>query len=113
MVPKAGHIPYAEKLDDVDVGDHQFRHAQRLSANAIATEAIMKVTMFHLMPYPRLPDEVIDAARQLLGHACPTRTTTRRSATTTYNRYLDELELCDELGFDGIASTSIIRRPTA
>ena len=30
-----------------------------------------------------------------------------------YNRYLDELELGDELGFDGCASTSIIRTPTA
>jgi alkanesulfonate monooxygenase SsuD/methylene tetrahydromethanopterin reductase-like flavin-dependent oxidoreductase (luciferase family) len=62
----------------------------------------MQVLNFHLMPYPPLPDAVYDAHDSawvtlpnshydpVVGHA-------------TYNRYLDELELCEEVGFDGIA----------
>ncbi len=61
----------------------------------------MQVMMFHLMPYQGLPDAVVDGAKSnwvtlsnseydpAKGHAL-------------YNRYLDELELCDELGFDGV-----------
>ncbi len=62
----------------------------------------MKVFMFHLMPYAaldmeererhpsawvNLPNRLFDPA---VGHAL-------------YNRYLDELELASELGFDGVA----------
>ena len=61
----------------------------------------MQVLNFHLMPYPPLKDERLydksawvtlsnEHYDEKVGHA-------------TYNRYLDELELCDQLGFDGIA----------
>ena len=36
------------------------------------------------------------------GPGCPTRSTTPRTGHELYNRYLDELVLADELGFDGV-----------
>jgi len=62
----------------------------------------MKVTMFHLMPYPPLPDEVI-AARDSYWVTMPNTYYDPKVGHETYNHYLDELELCDELGFDGVA----------
>jgi alkanesulfonate monooxygenase SsuD/methylene tetrahydromethanopterin reductase-like flavin-dependent oxidoreductase (luciferase family) len=60
----------------------------------------MRVLNFHLFPYPPLPDEVYAKSAwvtlsnahydEKVGHA-------------TYNLYLDQLELCDQLGFDGVA----------
>jgi alkanesulfonate monooxygenase SsuD/methylene tetrahydromethanopterin reductase-like flavin-dependent oxidoreductase (luciferase family) len=61
----------------------------------------MKFTAFHLMSYPLLPDDFkrkhrsvwVDIPRDLydpkVGHRI-------------YNQYLDQLELADRLGFDGI-----------
>ncbi len=61
----------------------------------------MRFYVFHLMPWPYLPDnfrEIHDTAwvvcgnelyDPVLGHG-------------VYNRYLDELELADQLGFDGV-----------
>jgi alkanesulfonate monooxygenase SsuD/methylene tetrahydromethanopterin reductase-like flavin-dependent oxidoreductase (luciferase family) len=60
----------------------------------------MQVLNFHLFPYPPLPDELYAKSAwvtlsnthydEKVGHA-------------TYNLYLDQLELCDQLGFDGVA----------
>jgi len=60
----------------------------------------MQVLNFHLFPYPPLPDELYGKTAwvtlsnahydEKVGHA-------------TYNLYLDQLELCDQLGFDGVA----------
>ena len=60
----------------------------------------MQVLNFHLFPYPPLPDELYAKSAwvtlsnahydEKLGHA-------------TYNLYLDQLELCDALGFDGVS----------
>ena len=59
----------------------------------------MKVTMFHLMPYPRLSDEVI-AAEPSYWVTMPNKHYDPKVGHETYNRYLDQLELCDELGFE-------------
>ena len=61
----------------------------------------MKVTMFHLMPYPRLPDEVIAPTTAIGYHA--QHHYDPKVGHATYSRYLDQLELCDDLGFDGVA----------
>ena len=61
----------------------------------------MKFCLFHLMPYAPLdltfdekhPTVLGDAAEQLLRSQAGPR---------LYNRYLDELELADQLGFDGV-----------
>jgi hypothetical protein len=62
----------------------------------------MKVTMFNLMPYPRLSDEVI-AAHDSYWVTMPNSYYDPKVGHDAYNRYLDQLELCDELGFDGVA----------
>lgn len=62
----------------------------------------MKVTMFHLMPYPRLPDDIVDS-NPSYWVTLPNTHYDPQVGYETYNRYLDELELCAELGFDGIS----------
>jgi alkanesulfonate monooxygenase SsuD/methylene tetrahydromethanopterin reductase-like flavin-dependent oxidoreductase (luciferase family) len=62
----------------------------------------MRVFMFHLMPYQALDM----AARDRYGSAWVTLPNTYydpQRGHELYNRYLDELELCAEIGFDGIA----------
>ena len=61
----------------------------------------MQFYMFHLMPWPYLPDDFAathDAAWVTVENSLydPQR------GHEVYNRYLDELELGDQLGFDGI-----------
>jgi alkanesulfonate monooxygenase SsuD/methylene tetrahydromethanopterin reductase-like flavin-dependent oxidoreductase (luciferase family) len=62
----------------------------------------MQVLNFHLMPYPPLPDSVY-AAHDSAWVTLPNSHFDPATAHATYNRYLDELELCAELGFDGVA----------
>jgi alkanesulfonate monooxygenase SsuD/methylene tetrahydromethanopterin reductase-like flavin-dependent oxidoreductase (luciferase family) len=62
----------------------------------------MQVIMFHLMPYPRLPDDVI-FAHDSYWVTMPNSFYDPKVGHEAYNRYLDELELCAELGFDGVA----------
>ena len=62
----------------------------------------MKFNYFHLMPYQYLPPDFEErfSSPSLTfpnGHFDPAR------GVELYHRYLDELELADELGFDGIA----------
>jgi alkanesulfonate monooxygenase SsuD/methylene tetrahydromethanopterin reductase-like flavin-dependent oxidoreductase (luciferase family) len=62
----------------------------------------MKFTYFHLMPYPYLPEDFEQrfSSPSLTfpnGYFDPPR------GMELYHRYLDELELADQLGFDGIA----------
>ena len=62
----------------------------------------MKVMVFHLMPYADLDLSVKDKHRSVWvvlpnSHFDPVK------GHRLYNRYLDELELCLELGFDGVA----------
>jgi len=61
----------------------------------------MKIMMFHLMPYQGLPDAVVDGNKNYWV-TLPNNEYDPATGHALYNRYLDELELCDELGFDGI-----------
>lgn len=61
----------------------------------------MEVMMFHLMPYPGLPDEVTDA-NDSYWVTLSNKHYDPQVGHETYNRYLDELELCAEVGFDGV-----------
>ena len=62
----------------------------------------MQVMMFHLMPYPGLPDEVT-SAYDSYWVTLPNSQYDREVGHNIYNRYLDELELCAALGFDAVA----------
>ncbi len=62
----------------------------------------MKLFMFHLMPYAALDMEERDR-HPSAWVTLPNRLFDPRIGHELYNRYLDELELAAELGFDGIA----------
>ena len=60
----------------------------------------MQFFMFHLMPYPYLPADFDERES-----ACVTLSNSNYDPTIgtgLYNRYLDELEYAEQLGFDGI-----------
>ncbi len=61
----------------------------------------MKVMMFHLMPYQGLPASVVDGSKSYWVTLSNSEYEPAKGHAL-YNRYLDELELCDELGFDGV-----------
>jgi alkanesulfonate monooxygenase SsuD/methylene tetrahydromethanopterin reductase-like flavin-dependent oxidoreductase (luciferase family) len=61
----------------------------------------MKVMSFHLMPYADLDLSVKDKYRSVWV-VLPNTYYDPQKGHALYNRYLDELELCAELGFDGI-----------
>lgn len=54
--------------------------------------------MFHLMPWPHLPDDYDDPAWVWVPNALYDPAEGHR----LYNRYLDEVRYADELGFDGV-----------
>jgi alkanesulfonate monooxygenase SsuD/methylene tetrahydromethanopterin reductase-like flavin-dependent oxidoreductase (luciferase family) len=58
----------------------------------------MRFFSFHLMPYPALPDDYDGPA----WVTCPNSLFDPGVGTQIYNRYLDELVLAEELGFDGV-----------
>ena len=60
----------------------------------------MQFFMFHLMPYPYLPADFDE--RESAWVTLPNTTYDPTVGTGLYNRYLDELEYAEELGFDGI-----------
>ena len=60
----------------------------------------MKIMMFHLMPYQGLED-VIDKHKSYWV-TFPNSEYDREVGRALYTRYLDELALCDELGYDGV-----------
>ena len=62
----------------------------------------MKVFMFHLMPYAHLDMGYKDKYRAAWV-VLPNTYFDPVKGHELYNRYLDELELADELGFDGIS----------
>ena len=62
----------------------------------------MKFSFFHLMPYPYLPDD-FDTAYDSSALTYPNANFSPELGAALYNRYLDELEYADKLGFDGIA----------
>ena len=61
----------------------------------------MKVFMFHLMPYAHLDMSFSDTYRSAWV-VLPNTYFDPKKGHELYNRYLDELELAAELGFDGI-----------
>jgi len=61
----------------------------------------MKVMSFHLMPYADLDLSVKDSYRTVWV-VLPNSYYDPKKGHALYNRYLDELELCAELGFDGV-----------
>ena len=58
----------------------------------------MKFTWFHLMPWPHLPADYRGPA----WITCPNELYDPALGHQLYNRYLDELELAEQLGFDGL-----------
>ncbi|HEX4035588.1 MAG TPA: LLM class flavin-dependent oxidoreductase [Solirubrobacteraceae bacterium] len=62
----------------------------------------MKFTYFHLMPYAGLPDD-FEKRFSSPSLTYPNGYFDPELGVELYHRYLDELELADELGFDGIA----------
>ena len=62
----------------------------------------MKFSFFHLMPYPYLPDD-FDENYPSSALTFPNRFFDPEVGVRLYERYLDELEYADQLGFDGIA----------
>jgi alkanesulfonate monooxygenase SsuD/methylene tetrahydromethanopterin reductase-like flavin-dependent oxidoreductase (luciferase family) len=56
---------------------------------------------FHLMPWPYLPDDFA-ATHDTAWVVCENDLYDPKRGHEVYNRYLDELELADQLGFDGI-----------
>ena len=61
----------------------------------------MKFHFFHLMPYPYLPDD-FDERFSSPSLTFPNRYFDRKLGHELYQRYMDEFEYADELGFDGI-----------
>ena len=62
----------------------------------------MKFTLFHLMPYADL-DLDAAAAYPTAWVLTPNHLYDPKKGAKLYNRYLDELELGEALGFDGLA----------
>ena len=62
----------------------------------------MRFSFFHLMPYPYLPDD-FDEAYNSSSLTFPNKNFDPKLGSQLYNRYLDELEYADSVGFDGIA----------
>ncbi len=58
----------------------------------------MRFFNFHLMPWPHLPKDYDGPA----WVRCPNDLYDGTKGTAVYNRYLDELVLAEELGFDGV-----------
>ncbi len=61
----------------------------------------MKFYFFHLMPWPHLPDD-FDEKYNSSWVTLPNEIYKPELGVGLYNRYLDELEYADTLGFDGI-----------
>jgi alkanesulfonate monooxygenase SsuD/methylene tetrahydromethanopterin reductase-like flavin-dependent oxidoreductase (luciferase family) len=61
----------------------------------------MKFYFFHLMPWPHLPDD-FDEKYNSAWVTLPNEIYKPELGVGLYNRYLDELEYADKVGFDGI-----------
>ena len=61
----------------------------------------MRFYMFHLMPWPYLPADFRDT-HDSAWVTCENALYDPVQGHEVYNRYLDELELADQLGFDGV-----------
>lgn len=61
----------------------------------------MKFFMFHLMPWPFLPDD-FEQHHKSAWVTCPNTYYDPQRGTTVYNEYLDQLQQAEALGFDGV-----------
>jgi hypothetical protein len=61
----------------------------------------MRFYMFHLMPWPYLPDDFAQT-HDTAWVVCENALYDPVKGHEVYNRYLDELEWADQLGFDGV-----------
>jgi alkanesulfonate monooxygenase SsuD/methylene tetrahydromethanopterin reductase-like flavin-dependent oxidoreductase (luciferase family) len=61
----------------------------------------MKCYVFHLMPWPYLPAD-FGQTHDTAWVVCENSLYDPQRGHEVYNRYLDELELAEELGFDGV-----------
>ena len=61
----------------------------------------MRFYTFHLMPWPYLPAD-FGQTHDTAWVVCENDLYDPERGHTLYNRYLDELEYADKLGFDGI-----------
>jgi alkanesulfonate monooxygenase SsuD/methylene tetrahydromethanopterin reductase-like flavin-dependent oxidoreductase (luciferase family) len=61
----------------------------------------MQVFIFHLMPWPYLPDDFAKT-HDTAWVICENSLYDAQRGHEVYNRYLDELEFADALGFDGV-----------
>ena len=67
----------------------------------MAESRLVRVFSFHLMPYPALPENV-ETRRDSAWVWLSNKHFDPELGHTLYNRYLDELELAEPLGFDGV-----------
>ena len=61
----------------------------------------MKFFMFHLMPWPYLPED-FEQHHRSAWVTCPNTYYDADRGTAVYNNYLDELQQAEPLGFDGV-----------
>ena len=61
----------------------------------------MQIYCFHLMPWAHLPED-FSQSHKSAWVVCPNTLYDPELGHPLYNRYLDELELADQLGFDGV-----------
>src|SRR5215207_3499457 len=61
----------------------------------------MKFYQFHLMPWPDLPEDFAQT-HDSAWVVCENTLFDPERGHQVYNQYLDELELADQLGFDGV-----------
>lgn len=61
----------------------------------------MKIFMFHLMPWPYLPDD-FEQHYKTAWVTCPNTYYDPARGTIVYNEYLDQLQQAETLGFDGV-----------
>jgi hypothetical protein len=65
----------------------------------------MRFFCFHLMPWAHLPDDFA-TQHDSAWVTCPNTLYDPELGHPLYNRYLDELELADQLGFEGVCGVS-------
>jgi hypothetical protein len=66
-----------------------------------SSKTTMQIFCFHLMPWAYLPEDFFKT-HQSAWVSCSNTFYDPELGYPLYNRYLDELELADELGFDGV-----------
>src|SRR2546426_1426540 len=79
----------------------QFCRSYKKNGNDVRKGGRMQFVAFHLMPWPHLPAD-FEERYESAWITCPNRLYDRQEGHLLYNRYLDELEYAEQLGFDVI-----------